>query len=70
MIKEPENIVVMITASSIDEGQMIADELTRQRPRGIAGCGERSRLLWTSRTRIRGFFCACDGVPSAGPQPR
>ncbi|UCD85115.1 MAG: divalent-cation tolerance protein CutA [Deltaproteobacteria bacterium] len=30
-MKEPENIVVMITAGSSDEGQTIADELTKQR---------------------------------------
>ena len=31
MMKEPENIVVLITAGSGDEGQTIADELTKQR---------------------------------------
>lgn len=30
-MKEPENLVVLITASSSDEGQTIADELTKQR---------------------------------------
>ena len=30
-MKEPENIVVLITAGSGDEGQTIADELTKQR---------------------------------------
>ena len=30
-MKEPENLIVLITASSSDEGQTIADELTKQR---------------------------------------